>query len=215
MNQSQWSCSEQKTRPAFLIPFGLATTRADIVIRNWLVRFLYVLPFAQFHGLMSRDSSEKETTVTYKPYIIKLLQAVHSQQPNIAVCLVTLLMRQPRLNMKFVANMEQRRNEGAGETGEPRENPPANGIVRNDSHLRKSDVAQPGIEPGSPWWEASVLIAQPPWKKLGIFVMSAALEAAPDRITSKKVRVAQESRVMWTPPKATRPRRERSYVCQH
>ncbi|KAJ8865824.1 hypothetical protein PR048_033346 [Dryococelus australis] len=33
--------------------------------------------------------------------------------------------------------MERRRNEGAGETGDPRENSPTNGIVRGDSHLRK------------------------------------------------------------------------------
>ncbi|KAJ8866028.1 hypothetical protein PR048_033552 [Dryococelus australis] len=37
-----------------------------------------------------------------------------------------------------------------------RESAPNNGIVRHDS------VTRPGIEPGSPWWEASVLIAQPP-----------------------------------------------------
>ncbi|KAJ8866400.1 hypothetical protein PR048_032243 [Dryococelus australis] len=35
-------------------------------------------------------------------------------------------------------NMERRRNEGAGETGDPRENPQTSGIVRHDSHLRKS-----------------------------------------------------------------------------
>ncbi|KAJ8890038.1 hypothetical protein PR048_009544 [Dryococelus australis] len=35
-------------------------------------------------------------------------------------------------------NMEQRRNEGAGETGDPSENPLTNGIVQHDSHLRKS-----------------------------------------------------------------------------
>ncbi|KAJ8870031.1 hypothetical protein PR048_029042 [Dryococelus australis] len=35
-------------------------------------------------------------------------------------------------------NMERRRNEGAGKTGNPVENPPTNGIVRHDSHLRKS-----------------------------------------------------------------------------
>ncbi|KAJ8871681.1 hypothetical protein PR048_028008 [Dryococelus australis] len=34
--------------------------------------------------------------------------------------------------------MEQHRNEGMGETGDPRENPPTNGIVRHDSHYRKS-----------------------------------------------------------------------------
>ncbi|KAJ8894107.1 hypothetical protein PR048_006717 [Dryococelus australis] len=34
--------------------------------------------------------------------------------------------------------MEQRRNEDAEETGDPREDPPANGIIRHDSHMRKS-----------------------------------------------------------------------------
>ncbi|KAJ8869044.1 hypothetical protein PR048_030595 [Dryococelus australis] len=34
-------------------------------------------------------------------------------------------------------NMERRRNEGAAETGDPRENPPTNGIARHDSHFRK------------------------------------------------------------------------------
>ncbi|KAJ8869295.1 hypothetical protein PR048_030869 [Dryococelus australis] len=31
-------------------------------------------------------------------------------------------------------------------------NPPTNGIVRHDSHMRKSDDPGRGIEPGSPWW---------------------------------------------------------------
>ncbi|KAJ8895113.1 hypothetical protein PR048_000438 [Dryococelus australis] len=39
---------------------------------------------------------------------------------------------------------------------DPRENPPTNGIDRHDSHMRKSEVTRPGIEPGSPWWEASL-----------------------------------------------------------
>ncbi|KAJ8867519.1 hypothetical protein PR048_031321 [Dryococelus australis] len=51
---------------------------------------------------------------------------------------------------------------GAGETGDLRENPPTNGIVRHDSHMRESGVIRPGIEPGSPWLEASRLTAQPP-----------------------------------------------------
>ncbi|KAJ8872685.1 hypothetical protein PR048_026298 [Dryococelus australis] len=38
-----------------------------------------------------------------------------------------------------------------------------NGIVRHDSHLRKSGVNRSGIEPGSLRWEASSLTAQPPW----------------------------------------------------
>ncbi|KAJ8882325.1 hypothetical protein PR048_014127 [Dryococelus australis] len=46
--------------------------------------------------------------------------------------------------------MKQRRNEMVGETGDARENPPTNGIVQHDFHMRKSGVTRPGIEPGSP-----------------------------------------------------------------
>ncbi|KAJ8867657.1 hypothetical protein PR048_031460 [Dryococelus australis] len=51
---------------------------------------------------------------------------------------------------------------GQSETGDLRENPPTRGIHRHDSHLRKSGMTRPGIESGSPWWEASSLTAQPP-----------------------------------------------------
>ncbi|KAJ8879969.1 hypothetical protein PR048_020590 [Dryococelus australis] len=37
-----------------------------------------------------------------------------------------------------------------------------NGIVWHDAPMRRSGVTRPGIEPGSPWWEASRLTAQPP-----------------------------------------------------
>ncbi|KAJ8867056.1 hypothetical protein PR048_032918 [Dryococelus australis] len=43
------------------------------------------------------------------------------------------------------ASMEQLRNERTGETGDPRENPPTNGIVRHDSHMRKLGVTRPGV----------------------------------------------------------------------
>ncbi|KAJ8872543.1 hypothetical protein PR048_026149 [Dryococelus australis] len=36
---------------------------------------------------------------------------------------------------------------GRGETGDPRENPPTNGIVRHDSHMRKSGVTCRGLNP--------------------------------------------------------------------
>ncbi|KAJ8894963.1 hypothetical protein PR048_000271 [Dryococelus australis] len=40
--------------------------------------------------------------------------------------------------------------------GDPRDNPPTSGIIRNDSHMRKPrEAPHQGIEPGSPWWEAS------------------------------------------------------------
>ncbi|KAJ8866800.1 hypothetical protein PR048_032661, partial [Dryococelus australis] len=62
-------------------------------------------------------------------------------------------------------SMEQRRNEGTGEAGYFRENQPTNGIVQHDSHMRKSGLTPPGIKPGSPWWEANRLTAQPPWPR--------------------------------------------------
>ncbi|KAJ8882738.1 hypothetical protein PR048_014551 [Dryococelus australis] len=46
-------------------------------------------------------------------------------------------------------SMEQRWNERAGKTGDPRENPQANGIVRHNSHMLNSGVARPVIEPRS------------------------------------------------------------------
>ncbi|KAJ8897245.1 hypothetical protein PR048_002591 [Dryococelus australis] len=59
-------------------------------------------------------------------------------------------------------NMEQRRNEGAGKTEDPRENPPTNGM----NPTCENSVTRPGIEHGSPWWEASRLSAQPPWARI-------------------------------------------------
>ncbi|KAJ8882716.1 hypothetical protein PR048_014529 [Dryococelus australis] len=59
------------------------------------------------------------------------------------------ILMQPKLN--------RRRNEGAGETGDPRQYPPTNGIVRHDPHMRKSGVTRPGFEHGSPWWKTNGL----------------------------------------------------------
>ncbi|KAJ8882201.1 hypothetical protein PR048_018689 [Dryococelus australis] len=55
---------------------------------------------------------------------------------------------------KFKASVGMKR---AGETGDHRENPPTSSIVQRGSHMRKSDVTQPGIEPSSRWWESSIL----------------------------------------------------------
>ncbi|KAJ8867853.1 hypothetical protein PR048_031658 [Dryococelus australis] len=46
----------------------------------------------------------------------------------------------------FTVSMEQRRNARAGETEDPRANTPTSGIVRHDSHLRKS-----GSDPAGDW----------------------------------------------------------------
>ncbi|KAJ8871032.1 hypothetical protein PR048_027336 [Dryococelus australis] len=53
--------------------------------------------------------------------------------------------------------------------GIPRENPPTDGIVRHDTHMRKSGLTLQGIEPGLPWWEASRLTSQSPWPRERIY----------------------------------------------
>ncbi|KAJ8866537.1 hypothetical protein PR048_032394 [Dryococelus australis] len=55
---------------------------------------------------------------------------------------ITLIGSQDHaLMMAIEASMEQRRNERVGETGYRRENPPANGVVRHDPHMRGRGVA--------------------------------------------------------------------------
>ncbi|KAJ8872164.1 hypothetical protein PR048_025766 [Dryococelus australis] len=56
--------------------------------------------------------------------------------------LLTSMSSEPRRVTEV--SVEQRRNEGAGQAGDPREND------RDDSHVRKSGVNRPAIEPGSP-----------------------------------------------------------------
>ncbi|KAJ8877611.1 hypothetical protein PR048_022066 [Dryococelus australis] len=63
--------------------------------------------------------------------------------------------------------MEQRRTErveGEREILEKTRRPAASS--GHGFHLRKSGVNRPGIEHGSPWWQASSLTAQPPWPLL-------------------------------------------------
>ncbi|KAJ8888441.1 hypothetical protein PR048_007931 [Dryococelus australis] len=67
-------------------------------------------------------------------------------RPFISVLLHSYLISPRELPVfEHIAGMQWR-----GETGFPRENPPTNGIVRHDSHMRESGVTRPGIEPGSP-----------------------------------------------------------------
>ncbi|KAJ8873876.1 hypothetical protein PR048_024712 [Dryococelus australis] len=63
--------------------------------------------------------------------------------------------------------MWQRRNRGQSHTltGRPGQGggngrSQTNGLVRHDSHLRKSGVTRPRIEPRSSWWEAARLISE-------------------------------------------------------
>ncbi|KAJ8883208.1 hypothetical protein PR048_015048 [Dryococelus australis] len=57
---------------------------------------------------------------------------------------------------------KQRRNERAGETGDPQETPQPAASSCTISTCENLGVTRPGIEPGSPYWEASRLTAQLP-----------------------------------------------------
>ncbi|KAJ8881259.1 hypothetical protein PR048_017735 [Dryococelus australis] len=76
------------------------------------------------------------------------------------------------------ARMEQCQNERAGETGDPRENPPTNGIVRHDSHLQ-NPVTLLGIEPGSPFAGPLAKLAETPsqTRQLGMLSLVKRLHA--------------------------------------
>ncbi|KAJ8865968.1 hypothetical protein PR048_033492 [Dryococelus australis] len=105
-------------------------------------------------------------------------------------------------------SIEQRRNEGAGKTGDHRENPPTNGTARHDSRLRRSGVTRPGIEPGSPWWEASGLTAnhpadkgpsEPPCRPLGPSVSSERFECQLLQIITSTCAVAGGDALLASP----------------
>ncbi|KAJ8876075.1 hypothetical protein PR048_023984 [Dryococelus australis] len=61
-----------------------------------------------------------------------------------------------------LSEMGRQWNARAGETGVPRENSLASGIVQHDSTYEDPGVNPPGIEPVSPWWEASAITTVPP-----------------------------------------------------
>ncbi|KAJ8870270.1 hypothetical protein PR048_029291 [Dryococelus australis] len=149
---------------------------------RWSAGFLVDLPFSPpFHsgaaphpphftliGSQDLDVKSHPNLFAHAPYrggtFVPLDAAPNSRTfPRTRI----LFARQNNPTEVIEVNVEPRRNEGAGEAGDPREDPPTNGIVRHDSHLRKSGVTRPGIEPGSHWWEASRLTAQPPWPLCG------------------------------------------------
>ncbi|KAJ8879214.1 hypothetical protein PR048_019820 [Dryococelus australis] len=80
-------------------------------------------------------------------------------QPNAAIFVQTKFAKPMRV---IEVSMEQRRNARAGETGvaEKTRRPGASsGTIRT---CKNTGGIRSGIEPSSPWWEASILTAQPP-----------------------------------------------------
>ncbi|KAJ8872982.1 hypothetical protein PR048_026598 [Dryococelus australis] len=62
--------------------------------------------------------------------------------------------------------MEQRRNKGEEETEDPEKSRRPSSSSATIPKCENLGMAQPGTKPGSPWWEASRLTAQPPLNSL-------------------------------------------------
>ncbi|KAJ8888434.1 hypothetical protein PR048_007924 [Dryococelus australis] len=117
------------------LEFALETA---VSLPNTEMRFVVATIVAPIDGKRGRDGGRKCIRNRLCPYTPLIMGA----------CIATLNIEVLRADE---ASMERRRNVKAGEAGDPREDPPTSGIFRHDSHLRKSGVARPGIEPISPW----------------------------------------------------------------
>ncbi|KAJ8867696.1 hypothetical protein PR048_031499 [Dryococelus australis] len=116
--------------------------------------------FSQFEGIVrllylvyGRFVESSAICRLFSQLVSVTVGADHSICPTAVILLVTrtanchIDLDGSREPMRVIeVSMEQRQNEGAGETGDPRQNPPINGIVWHDSHMRKSVVTRPGIE---------------------------------------------------------------------
>ncbi|KAJ8865749.1 hypothetical protein PR048_033270 [Dryococelus australis] len=83
----------------------------------------------------------------------------------------------------------------------PEKTPPTNGIARHGSNMRKSGVTRPGIEPGSPWWEASGLTVARALLRLPL--SSVRLGTFPTTPCSFVAAVCRDDVAVWV-PKRTR-----------
>ncbi|KAJ8871559.1 hypothetical protein PR048_027885 [Dryococelus australis] len=133
--------------------------------RRWPAYFLWDLPFP---SPLHFDADPRSSHIT-------LIGSQHpdvSSRPNLSTPYVGLLTSGPlRSSAQFnhvlvIYNLRislfSVRLPGGGNGRCPRK--PADQRYRPvPIPTCENPVTRPGIEPGSPWWEASVLIAQPPW----------------------------------------------------
>ncbi|KAJ8892418.1 hypothetical protein PR048_004998 [Dryococelus australis] len=91
--------------------------------------------------------------------------------------------------------------------------PLTSSIVRHDFHLRKSGLNRPGIELGSPLWEASSLTAQPPWPPTcwrNMWPRDCARSSTSEQETARR----SDARSMW-PGRRRQQGRESERVCNN
>ncbi|KAJ8882697.1 hypothetical protein PR048_014509 [Dryococelus australis] len=98
------------------------------------------------------------------PHILKLYTKVAQEDQKTFTDLVRQLVGRCTSDIEKASNMrmEQRRNERTGETGDPRDNPPTSGIIRQDSHTRKSGSGPARNKIRSRWPVKGATTTNPP-----------------------------------------------------
>ncbi|KAJ8870675.1 hypothetical protein PR048_029699 [Dryococelus australis] len=88
------------------------------------------------------------------------------------------------------------------EMGDPQENLPRSGIIRHDSHWRKSGVNRPGIKPGLPCGSHSLLLSPEP-RPTALAGLQGG-ELAGLRAGSGQLQNPWEDAILWAVPKSRR-----------
>ncbi|KAJ8871561.1 hypothetical protein PR048_027887 [Dryococelus australis] len=101
------------------------------------------------------------------PFPVCIQALLHTHLTSLSSTLKTSIFRaaeiSPLFHFMIEVSMKQCRNDKAGETGIPEKIRRPAASSRTISTCENPGVTRPGIEPGSPWLDASRLTAQPPW----------------------------------------------------
>ncbi|KAJ8885892.1 hypothetical protein PR048_012098 [Dryococelus australis] len=130
-----------------------------------VVRRLFTIKRSVSQSLIICESLRRPPDKRKKNYVVKLAAEQHFLLPITASAVPYKALRLPAVGecshdcgvekqgtrqptREIEGRIKHRRIERTGETGGPRKNPPTNGIVRHDSHMRKSGVTRMEIKPG-------------------------------------------------------------------
>ncbi|KAJ8870449.1 hypothetical protein PR048_029471 [Dryococelus australis] len=112
--------------------------------------FLFKFRSCQPEGSVPKENGARKQYLVYSLFAVSSNCIRSAQHDNTSSVSAPVSLQDRPTGYRLFTRWD----EIAGGTGDSRENPPTSGIVRHDSHVRKSGVSRPGIEPGSPWWEA-------------------------------------------------------------
>ncbi|KAJ8865764.1 hypothetical protein PR048_033286 [Dryococelus australis] len=134
--------------------FGMYTNIADVAIVAIKTYTRHKAKSKYINRIRLESASQKQSSDTHKPPYDRVKRCQERKINIKASERVNVDQRKRRVSEEI----SSLRLEGWGEPGDPRENPPTSGIVRQRVPLAKiREWPGPGIEPDSPWWEPNVL----------------------------------------------------------